>query len=95
MSYRKAESFLLGVLAKIEKLDPKDNPLYYTPNLLLMTLNMYEVCKLLTKGFPFLSAITAKIIGRTTTVASNFIENLRDEERLRSIIFERDFENRD
>ena len=49
----------------------------------------------MTKNFPFLEAVTGKIRRHLTKVAGNFIEKLRDEERLRSIVFERDFEDRD
>ena len=95
ISYRKAESLLMGMLAKLDKTDPKDNPLYFTPNVLLLILNIYEVCILMTKNFPFLNAITDKIIRHITKVGSNFIENLRDEERLRFLVFQKDFEYRD
>ena len=95
ISYRKAESLLLGILSKVDKADPIDNPLYFTPNVLLMILNLYEICVLLENEFPFLNAIIAKILEHITLVASNFIENVKDEERLRSIVFEKDFENRD
>ena len=60
-----------------------------------MILNLYEICVLLENEFPFLNAIIAKILEHITMVASNFIENVKDEERLRSIVFEKDFENRD
>ena len=43
LSYRRAEDFLFTLGGKIEKSDPKDSPLYFTPNLLLLILNLYEI----------------------------------------------------
>jgi len=43
LSYRRAEDFLFTLAGKIEKTDPKDSPLYFTPNLLLLILNLYEI----------------------------------------------------
>ena len=56
---------------------------------------MYEICVLLTKEYPFLSATTEGILEHLTRVGSNFISGIKDEEKLRSIIFERDFGYRD
>ncbi|CAI2366954.1 unnamed protein product [Moneuplotes crassus] len=95
LSYRRAEDFLYTIAGKIDRTDPKDNPLYFTPNLLLLIINIYEVCILITREYPFLSAQTDGIIENLTRIGSNFIREISDEERLRALVFERDFENRD
>lgn len=43
LSYRRAEDFLFTISGKIDRTDPKDSPLYFTPNLLLLILNLYEI----------------------------------------------------
>jgi hypothetical protein len=69
--------------------------LYFAPNVLLLILNIYEICILLEKAYPFLSGYTESINSRLTKIASNFISKMTSEEKLRGIIFEKDFENRD
>lgn len=86
---------MLLLLAKIQRDDPKDCPLYFAPNLLLLVLNIYEICKLLERQFPFLSAITEKIVDHIVQVGSYFVSEMQDEARLRYIVFEKDFDNRD
>lgn len=95
ISYRRAEDFLLMLAGKVEKTDPKDNPLYFTPNLLLLVLNLYEVCVLLEKEYPFLSAHTGGLTEHLTSVGSHFISEMQEEEKIRALVFEKDFENRD
>jgi len=95
ISYRRAEEFLFSLLSKIERTDPKDNPLYFAPNVVLLILNIYEICMLMEKEYPFLSGYTESITTKLTTIGTNFISKTKDEEKLRSIIFEKDFENRD
>mmetsp|Transcript_8018 Transcript_8018/g.7094 ORF Transcript_8018/g.7094 Transcript_8018/m.7094 type:complete len:848 (+) Transcript_8018:309-2852(+) len=95
LSYRRAEDFLFTLAGKIERTDPKDSPLYFTPNLLLLILNIYEICILITKEYPFLNAHTEGILDHLTSVGSNFVSGISDEEKLRSIVFEKDFEYRD
>ena len=79
----------------IAKKDPKNSPLYFAPNVLLLILNLYEICMFLQKSYPFLSGYTKSINSQLTEVASNFIAETNDEEKLRALIFEKDFENRD
>jgi hypothetical protein len=95
ISYRRAEDFLFTIASKVERTDPKDNPLYFTPNVLLLILNLYEICYILNKSYPFLSANTEGITKHLTAVGSNFISGLTDEEKLRATVFEKDFEFRD
>jgi hypothetical protein len=49
----------------------------------------------LEKEYPFLSGFTSSIKSEITRVATFFIEDTSDEEKLRSMVFEKDFENRD
>jgi len=95
ISYRKAEEFLFTLANRIGRKDPKDSPLYFAPNVLLLILNLYEICMFLQKSYPFLSGYTKSINSQLTEVASNFIAETNDEEKLRALIFEKDFENRD
>lgn len=47
------------------------------------------------KEYPFLNAVTSKIKKCTTTIIKTFIGDMQDEEKVRSLVFEKDFDNRD
>jgi hypothetical protein len=93
--YIKAQAFLLFMLQSIEKEEPANNPLYYAPNLLLLACNIVEICRLLTFKFAFLRAYTEKIEEIVVNVAAYYIEEMEDEDAIRAIVFEKDFEHRD
>lgn len=95
ISYRRAEDFLFALGSKITKPNHKENSLYCTPNILLLCLNLYEICLLLNKQYSFLSSGTAEIIRNLTKIGQTFIADNTDEEKLKLIIFEKDFDFRD
>ena len=94
-NYIKAEQVCLHILKVIESKDPPSNPFYFTPNVLLFTCNIIELCILLQNKFNFLSSYTERIQTHVSKIASNFIQNIDDESTLRALVFEKDFENRD
>ena len=94
-SYIKAESFLLYTLKSLEKDDVTQNPMYYSPNILLFTCNLIEVCRILVHKYNFLGAYTEKIEEILIKSTASFIEDIEDEFQLRELVFEKDYENRD
>ena len=89
------EEVVLFILKAIEQQTPNLNPLYYAPNILLLACNLIELCIIAVKKYDFLSAYTEKIISLITEVTSKFVSKLEDNVQLRSIVFQKDFENRD
>lgn len=94
INYVRAEELCLYILKSIQKENPANNPLYYAPNLLLLSCNLIEICRIITNKFDFLGAYTQKVENLVAKIASGFIENIEDEFQLRALVFEKDYENR-
>jgi uncharacterized protein YbgA (DUF1722 family) len=95
ISYIDGETMFKFVLQSIQNEEPINNPLYYAPNLLLLSCNIIEICRLLVKKHDFLASYTSKIEEILIQIASSYIEAIEDEDQLRAIVFEKDFEHRD
>ena len=94
MSYRKCEELLQIFEIKLNKENPKDNPLYFATNFLLVALNLYEVWNLISREYPLLNAAVNNLTTHIIHVAWNFIEEMK-EDKIRVILYEKDFDNRD
>lgn len=94
MSYIKCEQLLNIFDAKVSKASPKDNPLYYAANVLLVILNLYEACVLIEREYPLLSASVTAITSYVIKVGAVFVSELK-EDRIRPIVHEHDFDRRD
>ena len=60
MNYNLAETLVTGMIDLINKENPKENPLYYSTNLLLLTCEAYELSLDLESEYSFLSSHTEK-----------------------------------
>ena len=95
ISYIKSEQVWIHIVKSIESENPLINPLYFTPNVLLFSCNLIELCILLRNKFSFLSSYSERIQAHVSKFAGIFIEKIDDDETLRSLVFEKDFESRD
>ena len=95
ITYVKAEQIRLHIMKVIESDSSSVNPFYFTPNVLLFSCNLIELCILLQRKFNFLSSYTDKIQTQVSTIAAGFIESIEDEYILRALVFEKNFDDRD
>jgi hypothetical protein len=61
MEYKMAEDIILSIYGLIQDTNPKDCPLYYAPNLLLLVVEIYELSLILEELYSFLNAHTEKL----------------------------------
>ena len=94
MSYRKWEELLSMFEIKVAKENPKDNPLYFATNFVLVVLNLYETCILIEKEYPLLNSTVNSLTTYIIGIWALFIKDMK-EEKIRSIIYEKDFGRRD
>ena len=94
MSDRKWEELLSMFEIKVAKENPKDNPLYFATNFVLVVLNLYEICILIEKEYPLLNSTVNSLTTYIIDIWASFIKDMK-EEKIRSIIYEKDLERRD
>ena len=94
-NYLQMESVLSTMFQSLEKEDPVLNPLYYAPNMLLLTCEIVEVCHIIQGYYNSLEVYTTKIKDIVINIASKYIEAIEDEAEIHSLCFEKDYENRD
>lgn len=56
---------------------------------------MIEMCRIILRNFNFLEAFTSKIYAKLVKISATYIESITNETELRSVVFEKDLENRD
>ena len=95
VNYQAAEEIVTGIASLIEEENPTDNPFYYAPNLLMLVCELYELTLILEREYSFLNSYTIRLWERISNIAGEFIQAIDDEDKLRNIVFEKDFEGRD
>ena len=83
-----------AILDGIER-EPSKNPLYFTPNLVLLSCELYELSQMLESQYSFLVVYTEKLRSTVSDITAKFVTGIEEEERLRFLCFEKDFEGRD
>ena len=79
----------------LNKDDYKSNALYFAPNIVLLGCNIIDLCKLASSKYSFLKSQANNLIELVVQILVNYIKSIDDEFKLRLMIFEKDFENRD
>ena len=95
ISYTQIEELLAIFINWIEEEDPENNVLYYCQNSLLLCWNLVEICRIIKSEYEFLSGFAEKVEDVAVKVTSAYIESIQNEAKLRELVFEKDFENRD
>ena len=89
------EQLINYMYESLNKDDYKSNMLYFAPNVVLLGCNIIDLCKLASSKYSFLKSQANNLIELVVQILINYIQSIDDEYKLRLMIFEKDFENRD